>query len=103
MVSRRTNAVGSSHNEPAVSRGIGAAGETERRGEEQLDHVWRANSTIVTGAQPDVADRSELGCDLIRVRAEVVIRDLVIGITIAASDREVLDERVADDRHLHFG
>src|SRR5205814_5290884 len=33
---------------------------------------------------------------------EVVVRDLVIRITIAAGEREILDERMIDDRDLNF-
>ena len=33
----------------------------------------------------------------------MIARNLVIRITVAAGDREVLDERVTDDRHLDFG
>ena len=78
--------------------------QTKPRREEQFDDVRSANRAVVAGPEADVADRRELGRELVRIRGEAVAAvDLVIRVTVAAGDRELLDEGVADDRHLDFG
>src|SRR5205823_14547371 len=65
---------------------IDGARKAERRREEQLDDVRRANRAVVRGTEADVADRRELGRDLVRVDLEAVVDacsvNLIVGITV---------------------
>src|SRR5207253_680553 len=82
---------------------VGPAGEPQRRRTEQLDDVGSADGAIVAGAGPNVAHRGKFAGDLVGVGAEVIVRNLVIGIAEAAGERQLFEEGMANDRDLHFG
>src|SRR4051812_9077571 len=80
---------------------VRAARQAQTSRTEQFSDVRRPDSAVVAGAQPDVADRGEFRRDLVAVRREAAAAvDLVVGVAIAARQRELLDEGVADDRNL---
>src|SRR5206468_6881074 len=94
--SRRRAAIG------LVGADVLRARQTERHRSEQLDDVRRTDCAVVACTQANIPNGSQLCSELVGVGAEVVIPNLVIRITIAAGNRELLDERVADDRDLDF-
>src|SRR5207302_2102716 len=87
-LSRRSYGTGRGSVDQAIDRRtraeVGSPGEAEALRREKFDHVRRPDRPVVARPRPDVADRGELRRDLVGVRAEVVTRDLVVRVTIAA-------------------
>src|SRR5690606_18472614 len=82
---------------------IGGAVEDDTVRREQILHGRRANRAVVAAAEGDVAHRRQLRLDLVRVgRVAGATRRLIVGVAIAARDREFVQEAVAHDRDADF-
>src|ERR1044072_9467800 len=79
---------------------VGVSDEARRLRREQLDHVRSAYRAVVAGAEADIRDRRELTLDLVGVRVEAVLSDVIVRQTVTRIELQQIDEVVLHDRDL---